>query len=203
MEFLFFFFSTFLIASSSGVILSHNPVHGVLFLILSFFNAASLFLIADAEFLALLLVIVYVGAVAVLFLFIVMMLDINFKQLGGTISRYTPIISLIAAIFLLELTVVSYFASKYYPIAFQNSSLPIENFSGTNIQKLGKNLYTYYFSDFQTAGLVLLVAMIGAIVLTLRSRSGVKHQKISEQVSRTSRESLKIHKVPFRKGVEI
>lgn len=193
--FLFYLFATILIASSSGVILSRNPMHAVLFLILAFFNASGLFILAEAEFLAFLLVIVYVGAVAVLFLFIVMMLDINFRELRQGITRYAPFALIVAVIFAVELFLVAQQWSQLRPIT------PVIKLKGTNTHQLGQLLYTHYFFIFQLAGLVLLVAMIGAIVLTLRKRSDVHRQKHSHQVARTSDNTLKICKVPFRKGI--
>src|SRR5215217_1219941 len=164
----FYFFSFILIASAIMVIAARNPVHSVLFLILAFFNAAGLFVLLGAEFLAMILVVVYVGAVAVLFLFVVMMLDIDFAEMRQGMLQYAPIGTLIGVILFLELLLVagSVFVS---PEVASGSSLPIDT-AMDNTRQLGLVLYTRYFFLFQGAGAILLVAMIGAIVLTLRHR---------------------------------
>jgi NADH-quinone oxidoreductase subunit J len=156
-------------------------VHSVLFLILAFFNAAALFVLLGAEFLAMILVVVYVGAVAVLFLFVVMMLDIDFAEMKKGMGRYLPIGGLVGAILAVELTFVSV---KFLGVRAQ-SAVPHANPVGiTNTEALGRILYTDYVYYFQTAGLILLVAMIGAIVLTLRRREGVRRQNIGAQNAR-------------------
>jgi NADH-quinone oxidoreductase subunit J len=177
----FYVFSAVTIASAIMVIGSRNPVHSVLFLILAFVNSAGLFVLLGAEFLAMILVIVYVGAVAVLFLFVVMMLDVDFVELRQGFLTYLPVGGLIGVVLLAELLIVLggwYFA----PDATSAAAAPIPH--ATNTAALGAILYTRYILLFQTAGLVLLVAMIGAIVLTLRHKVGVKRQSIAAQVAR-------------------
>jgi NADH-quinone oxidoreductase subunit J len=196
-------FSVVLIASALAVILARNPVHSVLFLILSFVCAAGLFLLMGAEFLAMILIVVYVGAVAVLFLFVVMMLDVDFAELRQGFQEYLPVGGLIGAVFLIELLlVVGSWAIDpglvQAPLAVQPGGEQI-----TNTQALGLVLYTNYFFFFQIAGLVLLVAMIGAIVLTLRDRPGVKRQDISLQNARTQAMAVELRSVPTRQGVEV
>lgn len=179
----FYFFSAILIASSIMVIGSKNPVHSVLFLILAFFNAAGLFVLLGAEFLAMILVVVYVGAVAVLFLFVVMMLDIDFSELKKGALQYLPFGLLIGLILIAELvTAGSVWVLKPTTVVAKAAATPA---SVTNTEALGRILYTDYVYYFQIAGLVLLVAMIGAIVLTLRSRPGVRRQSIPAQNART------------------
>jgi NADH-quinone oxidoreductase subunit J len=179
----FYFFAFILIASAVAVIASKNPVHSVLFLILAFFNAAGLFVLLGAEFLAMILVVVYVGAVAVLFLFVVMMLDIDFADLKRGSLQYLPFGLLIGLILVAELVMAgSVWVLKPIAIAAKASATPA---GVTNTEALGRILYTDYVYYFQIAGLVLLVAMIGAIVLTLRSRPGVRRQSITAQNART------------------
>jgi NADH-quinone oxidoreductase subunit J len=197
----FYVFSAVLIASAVMVIASRNPVHSVLFLILAFFNAAALFLLLGAEFLALILVIVYVGAVAVLFLFVVMMLDINFVELRHGFLQYLPIGALVGIMLLVELVLV-FGAWVVSPNVAASISAPLPPVAGmTNTQALGALLYTRYIFAFQAAGLVLLVAMIGAIVLTHRARVGVRRQSISEQVARRREDTLEVVKVRPRQGI--
>jgi NADH-quinone oxidoreductase subunit J len=180
----FYFFSAILIASAIMVIAGRNPVHSVLFLILAFFNAAGLFVLMGAEFLGMILIVVYVGAVAVLFLFVVMMLDIDFADLKRGTLQYLPFGVLIGLILVAELVMVgSVWALKPAMQAALDNATPADI---TNTEALGRILYTDYVYYFQIAGLVLLVAMIGAIVLTLRSRPGVRRQVISEQNARTA-----------------
>ena len=180
----FYFFSAILIASAVMVIAGRNPVHSVLFLILAFFNAAGLFVLMGAEFLGMILIVVYVGAVAVLFLFVVMMLDIDFADLKRGTLQYLPFGVLIGLILVAELVMVgSVWALKPATQAALANATPA---GITNTEALGRILYTDYVYYFQIAGLVLLVAMIGAIVLTLRSRPGVRRQVISEQNARTA-----------------
>ncbi|MCC7282455.1 MAG: NADH-quinone oxidoreductase subunit J [Acetobacteraceae bacterium] len=186
----FYLFAAILLVSAGMVVTARNPVHSVLFLVLAFFNAAVLFLLAGAEFLAMILVIVYVGAVAVLFLFVVMMLDINFAQLREGFQRYLPIGATVAAVLLIELAIVL----GGWTLAPQSAGLraaPMDP-AVTNTVQLGKILYTDYILLFQAAGLVLLVAMIGAIVLTLRDRSFSRHQSISAQVNRQPEDTLEL-----------
>jgi NADH-quinone oxidoreductase subunit J len=180
----FYFFSAILIASAIMVIASRNPVHSVLFLILSFFNAAGLFVLLGAEFLGMILVVVYVGAVAVLFLFVVMMLDIDFADLKKGALQYLPFGGLIGLVLVVELIMAgSVWVLKPAALAAKAHATPA---GLTNTEALGRILYTDYIYYFQIAGLVLLVAMIGAIVLTLRSRPGVRRQNISVQNARTA-----------------
>jgi NADH-quinone oxidoreductase subunit J len=185
----FYLFAAILIASAVMVVTSRNPVHSVLFLILGFFNAAALFLIAGAEFLAMILVIVYVGAVAVLFLFVVMMLDIDFARLREGFQRYAPVGGVIGGILFLELLLV-FGGWTFADLADDLRLSPNPGASVTNAQAIGRILYTDYAYLFQAAGLILLVAMIGAIVLTHRERPGTRRQNIAAQVSRAGSISL-------------
>jgi NADH-quinone oxidoreductase subunit J len=185
----FYLFAAVLIASAVMVVSSRNPVHSVLFLILAFFNAAALFLIAGAEFLAMILVIVYVGAVAVLFLFVVMMLDIDFAQLREGFQRYAPIGAVIGAILFLELVLV--LGSWQFADDAAGLRLTPAPEGVTNTHALGQVLYTDYIYLFQASGLILLVAMIGAIVLTLRERPGTRRQAIARQIARSGSVNLR------------
>ncbi|KRE12797.1 NADH:ubiquinone oxidoreductase subunit J [Bosea sp. Root483D1] len=195
----FYLFSGVTIASALMVISARNPVHSVLFLILAFVNAAGLFLLLGAEFLAMLLVVVYVGAVAVLFLFVVMMLDVDFAELRQGFLQYLPIGGLIGLIFAVELLLVV----GAWVIDPQIARAPVAAIPAgvTNTAALGQVLYTKYIYYFQAAGLVLLVAMIGAIVLTLRDRKGIKRQDIPTQNARTKEAAMDVKKVPSRAGV--
>ena len=199
----FYLFSGVAIASALMVIASRNPVHSVLFLILAFVNAAGLFILMGAEFLAMILVVVYVGAVAVLFLFVVMMLDVDFAELRQGFLQYLPVGTLIGVIFLTELVAVVGAWTIDPAIVRTASAAAIPPAAEvTNTVALGRVLYTQYFVYFQLAGMILLVAMIGAIVLTLRdSRPGLKRQVISDQVDRTQATAVEVKKVPFRQGV--
>jgi NADH-quinone oxidoreductase subunit J len=189
-DILFYLFATVLVASAATVVSARNPVHSVLFLILAFFNAAALFLIAGAEFLAMILVIVYVGAVAVLFLFVVMMLDVNFAELRGGFQRYLGVGALVGGVLFVELlTVIG--GWKFAPQAGQLRFAPIDT-KISNTEALGRILYTDYVFLFQAAGLVLLVAMIGAIVLTLRDRKTSRHQNIRQQTERKVADTLEM-----------
>ncbi|MBO1073539.1 NADH-quinone oxidoreductase subunit J [Roseomonas marmotae] len=195
----FYVFAAILIASAVMVVTSRNPVHSVLYLILAFMNAAALFLIAGAEFLAMILAIVYVGAVAVLFLFVVMMLDIDFAQLRSGFQRYLPFGAIIGGILLLELL----FVYGSWQFADDAGALRLNAMSGdagTNTQAIGRILYTDYIFLFQASGLILLVAMIGAIVLTLREKApNSRRQNIAVQVARA--ESVPLQNVAARKGL--
>ncbi len=197
----FYMFAAVLMASAVMVIAARNPVHSVLFLILAFFNSAGLFVLIGAEFLAMILVIVYVGAVAVLFLFVVMMLDINFSELREGFLNYLPVGALIGLILVVELlTVLGGWAfSPEATMAVAVPAPPVDQV--TNTEALGRVIYTDYFYLFQAAGLVLLVAMIGAIVLTLRQREGVKKQRIGRQVARRREDSIEVRDVPTGSGV--
>ena len=197
----FYAFSAVTIAAAVMVISARNPVHSVLFLILTFFNAAGLFVLMGAEFIAMILVIVYVGAVAVLFLFVVMMLDINFVELRQGFLQYLPIGGLVGLVLMAELVLVlgSWVIA---PDTASRASAPVPAATEvTNTHAIGQVLYTDYIYLFQAAGLILLVAMIGAIVLTLRSRDGVKRQNISSQISRTREESVEIRHIEPGSGV--
>jgi len=198
---MFYLFAAVAIASGVMVVSARNPVHSVLFLILAFFNAAGLFVLMGAEFLAMILVIVYVGAVAVLFLFVVMMLDIDFAQLRTGAMRYLPIGLLVGIILFAELVLV--FGS--WAIAPGVATLaPAPMPSGaavTNTRALGDLLYTRYIFAFQTAGMILLVAMVGAIILTLRQRADTRRQSIAEQIGRSRTETVEVVKAPIGQGV--
>jgi NADH-quinone oxidoreductase subunit J len=200
--FLFFYlFAGICVASALMVIAARNPVHSVLFLILAFVNAAGLFVLMGAEFLAMILIVVYVGAVAVLFLFVVMMLDVDFAELRQGFLNYLPIGALIGVIFLIELVLVLG-AWAMGPGAAQAIVSPIPPPSSvTNTAALGLVLYTRFVYFFQAAGLVLLVAMIGAIVLTLRHKPNVKRQVIADQVARTKATAIEIRQVRPGQGI--
>ena len=195
----FYLFAFVAVASGVMVVTSRNPVHSVLFLILAFFNAAGLFVLMGAEFLAMILVVVYVGAVAVLFLFVVMMLDINFVELRQGFARYLPIGGLIGLVLLAELILVVGVWS-FAPEVTVTAASPIPT-EVTNTEALGQVIYTHYVLAFQTAGIVLLVAMIGAIVLTLRQRPGVKRQSIDKQNLRRPEDVVEVVKVTRGGGV--
>ena len=201
---MFYIFAGVAIASGVMVVSARNPVHSVLFLILAFFNAAGLFLLMGAEFLAMILVIVYVGAVAVLFLFVVMMLDIDFAQLRQGFMRYLPAGAFVGFLLLAELLLI--FSNwTLGPAMPAGAGAPFSLKGGvglTNTRALGDILYTHYLLAFQAAGLILLVAMIGAIVLTLRHRPDVRRQRIARQLARTRAESVAIVKVPLGGGTE-
>ncbi|MCZ8270997.1 NADH-quinone oxidoreductase subunit J [Rhabdaerophilum sp.] len=197
----FYLFSCVLIASAVMVVSSRNPVHAVLFLILAFFNAAGLFLLMGAEFLAMILVVVYVGAVAVLFLFVVMMLDVDFVELRQGFLQYLPLGALISAIFFIEIALVVgtwQLAPDALAMRKAATAMPVD---AMNARALGRVLYTEYVYFFQAAGLILLVAMIGAIVLTLREREGVRRQSIPQQNARTKAGSMVVVDVPVGQGV--
>jgi len=197
----FYVFAAVVIFSGGAVVLSRNPVYSVLWLILAFFNAAALFLLIGAEFLAMILVIVYVGAVAVLFLFVVMMLDINLAKIREGFLKYFPIGALIGIVLLLEIVfALGVFGGASPTIAALNKA-GVQVGAVENTRAIGRVLYTQYFYLFQAAGAVLLVAMIGAIVLTLRRRPGVRRQRISEQLYRPKDQAVTLVKVPTRGGV--
>jgi NADH-quinone oxidoreductase subunit J len=195
----FYLFSAVIIASAIMVVGSRNPVHSVFFLILAFFNAAGLFVIVGAEFLAMILVVVYVGAVAVLFLFVVMMLDVDFVELRQGFLTYLPIGALVGVVLLAELLIVLA-GWTFSPSAAHAIVVPIPGAGEmSNTAALGQILYTRYVFFFQSAGIVLLVAMIGAIVLTLRHKPGIKRQNIAEQNARSP--VIEIRKVASGKGL--
>jgi len=196
----FYLFAAITVAAGFMVISARNPVHSVLFLILAFFNAAALFVLMGAEFLALILVIVYVGAVAVLFLFVVMMLDVDFLELREGFLQYLPVGALVGIILLIELLLVlgSWIIS---PEAAGVAASPTPAITAVdNTRALGQIVYTQYVYLFQAAGLILLVAMIGAIVLTLRHKPNVKRQVIAHQVARTRETGVELKKVEPGQG---
>lgn len=197
---IFYLFAGLAVLSGVMVVSARNPVHSVLWLILCFFNTAGLFLLLGAEFLAMVLVIVYVGAVAVLFLFVVMMLDVNLAELRAGFLQYLPLGGLVGAVLLGELVAVA-FAWSPAPAAAALTRAPTPDLAQvSNTQALGRLLYTDYVYLFQAAGLVLLVAMIGAILLTHRRRDGVRRQRIVEQVAQGPG-SVELRKVPTGRGV--
>lgn len=195
----FYVLAAIVVVSAFGVISARNPVHSVLFLILTFFTSAGLFVLLGAELLAMLLVVVYVGAVAVLFLFVVMMLDVDFAELKQGFLSYAPAGAIVAAILLLELGLVAGAALSVggAPIA-PSPAAPGEV---TNTEAIGRVLYTDYLLVFQMAGLVLFVAMVGAIVLTLRHRPGVKKQNIADQVGRRRSDGVELKDVRPGQGL--
>jgi len=195
----FYLFAGVCIASAFMVIAAKNPVHSVLFLILAFVNAAGLFLLLGAEFLAMILIVVYVGAVAVLFLFVVMMLDVDFAELREGFLQYVPIGALVGMVFLAEILLVVG-AWTIGPGMPRLITAPIPE-GVSNTEALGLVLYTRYLYFFQAAGMVLLVAMIGAIVLTLRHKPNVKRQSVSAQIARNPATSIEIRQVRPGQGL--
>jgi NADH-quinone oxidoreductase subunit J len=188
----FYLMALVTIAAGFGVISARNPVHSVLWLILAFFSAAGLFVLMGAEFLAMLLVVVYVGAVAVLFLFVVMMLDVDFAQLRQGFARYMPLGLVVAGVLAAEMVVVSATVASRGAAAGYDTPDASGMVDVTNAEAIGRVLYTNYVYFFQAAGLVLLVAMIGAIVLTLRHKPGVRRQVIMNQVLRTPKTGMRV-----------
>jgi len=189
---LFYFFATVLFAAAVGVIFSRNPVHAVMLLVLAFFQSAVLWLLAEAEFLAIVLVLVYVGAVMVLFLFVVMMLDINVERVRGGLTRYAPFGLLIAALMVVELVQVIWVRG--------NTGVGLGGFQATpdgysNTEALGAVLYTEHVYAFEIAAVILLLAIVAAITLTMRKRPGLKLQNISEQVAVKAKDRLRIVKM--------
>ena len=198
----FYLFAAIVILSGALTITSRNPVHSVLWLIMAFFNAAGLMLLCGAEFIAMLLVIVYVGAVAVLFLFVVMMLDIDFTEMRAGFVRYAAIGLAFAAALAAEILIaIEAWGAGGLNLAQRVAPMPTDGTS--NIEAIGHLLYSHYLYVFEGAGLVLLVAMIGAIVLTHRVRGGVKGQKISNQVSRRPQDATRNTQPPVGQGVEL
>ncbi|MGA9322831.1 MAG: NADH-quinone oxidoreductase subunit J [Xanthobacteraceae bacterium] len=195
----FYLFAVVCIASAIMVIAARNPVHSVLFLILAFVNAAGLFVLVGAEFLAMILIVVYVGAVAVLFLFVVMMLDVDFTELRHGFLNYLPVGGLVGVILLIELffVIVTWVIAPDVPKVI---AAPIAS-DVSNTQALGLVLYTRYVYFFEAAGMILLVAMIGAIVMTLQHKAGVKRQSIAEQVARRRSTAIEIVKVKSGQGL--
>lgn len=197
--FAFYLFASVTVLSGLMVISAKNPVHCVLYLILSFFSAAGLFVLMGAEFLAMILVIVYVGAVAVLFLFVVMMLDIDFAELRAGYAQYLPFGLVLGAVLALQLALIG-FNWQTGSGADELGATPTPS-DATNTEAIGQVLYTDYFFAFHAAALVLLVAMIGAVVLTLRDREGVKRQNISAQNARSARDAIEVVSVETGEGI--
>lgn len=197
----FYLFATTCVAAGFMVISARNPVHAVLFLILAFINATGLFILLGAEFLALILVVVYVGAVAVLFLFVIMMLDVDFAEMRAGFLAYLPIGALIGIILLVELIFVfgSWIITPEIAAHITTPAPPMNEVP--NIEALGLILYTKYIYFFEAAGVILLIAMIGAIVLTLHHKEGVKRQSIATQVGRTRDEAIEIRQVKPGQGL--
>ena len=191
----FFLFATFLITTCIFVIFSKNPVNSVLFLVLAFLNSTFLFILIGAEFVGIILAIVYIGAVAILFLFVVMMLDIQRTTLMSNIKRYVPVALLFAGIILTEIIYLTIYKSS-------KSNPNIITRSKNNTEQIGDVLYTKYFIDFQLSGIVLLLAMIGAIVLTHIYRPTIRRQNIDKQNSTTATDRVKLVKVNSRQGIE-
>ncbi len=196
----FYLFATLAIGSAIMVIFARNPVHSVLFLILTFVNASGLFVLLGAEFLAMILLVVYVGAVAVLFLFVVMMLDIDVAKMREGFLNYMPIGMAVGALLLAEMVLV-YGSWTIAPEAMKLIVSPIPTGDVTNTEALGLLIYTKYIYFFQAAGMVLLVAMIGAIVLTLRHKPNVKRQNIADQVARNPKTAIEIKDVKPGQGL--
>ena len=197
----FYLFAIIVVASAVMVILARNPVHSVLWLILAFINAAGLMVLLGAEFVAMLLIIVYVGAVAVLFLFVVMMLDIDFSELRAGFVSYFPVGGTIALILLVELVLgVGAWKAGALSLSQRTAQVPTDK---PNIQAIGELLYTRYIFLFEAAGLILLVAMIGAIVLTHRARGGVRSQNIDKQNRRRPQDAVRNVDQPVGQGVEL
>lgn len=196
----FYLLATVAVVSGLLVVTARNPVHSVLWLILSFFSAAGLFVLLGAEFLAMLLVVVYVGAVAVLFLFVVMMLDVDFVRLREGYARYLPLAGIVAGVLLAEMIMVS--ITVVQGGAAKAAIGPVvATADATNIEAIGRVLYTDYVYFFQAAGIVLLIAMIGAIVLTLRHRPGVRRQDLAVQANRERAKAVEVKSVATSQGV--
>ena len=197
----FYIFAFIAVGSALMVVFARNPVHSVLFLILTFVASAGLFLLAGAEFLALILIVVYVGAVAILFLFVVMMLDLDVGRLKQGALEYAPFGAIIGIVLLAEL-VIAATGGFSDPALATNTAMPMASLqAASNIEALGSVLYTRYILFFQLAGLILFVAMIGAIVLTLRHKEGVKRQSIPQQVARTPETAIEVRKVESGRGI--
>ena len=196
----FYLFTGICVASAVMVIVSRNPVHSVLFLILAFVNASGLFMLLGAEFFAMILIVVYVGAVAVLFLFVIMMLDVDFAELREGFLEYLPIGLVIGAVFLAELLLVG--GGWVINPSVSKSVTAAIPANVSNTEALGLVLYTQYIHYFQLAGMVLLVAMIGAIVLTLRHKANVKRQDINVQNARTPELAMSVRKVASGQGLQ-
>jgi NADH-quinone oxidoreductase subunit J len=197
----FYLMAAATVVSALAVVSARNPVHSVLFLIASFFSAAGLFVLLGAEFLAMLLIVVYVGAVAVLFLFVVMMLDVDFARLRQGFAQYAPIGGLIAGGLALEMVFVSYTVATKGAARLSEAPQANGGSGVSNAEAIGRLLYTNYVYFFQAAGLVLLVAMIGAIVLTLRHKPGVRRQVIADQVLRTPAKGMRLVTIKPGEGI--
>ena len=197
----FYLLAAVTVGAGFGVVSSRNPVHSVLFLILSFFSAAGLFVTMGAEFLAMLLVVVYVGAVAVLFLFVVMMLDVDFAALRQGFARYLPLGGLVAGVLVIEMIVISLSVATGGAAA-ETTGPMVATADASNIETIGRVLYTDYVYFFQAAGIVLLIAMIGAIVLTLRHKPGVRRQVIVDQVARTPKTGMRVVQIKPGQGID-
>ena len=196
----FYLLAAVAVVSALLVVTSKNPVHSVLFLILTFFTAAGLFVLLGAEFLAMLLVVVYVGAVAVLFLFVVMMLDVDFLRLREGFARYMPLAVIVAGVLLAEMIMIS--LATVVGGAAADATVPVAaTADASNIETIGRVLYTDYVYFFQAAGIVLLIAMIGAIVLTLRHKPHVKRQNVADQVARDAKKAMEVKSVATGAGV--
>ncbi len=198
----FYLLATGTIAAALGVVSARNPVHSVLFLITAFFSAAGLFVMMGAEFLAMLLIVVYVGAVAVLFLFVVMMLDVDFAALRQGFAKYLPLGGLVGLVLTVEIIVVSLKVASDGAASRVTGGPRASQVDVSNAESIGRVLYTDYVYFFQAAGLVLLVAMIGAIVLTLKHRTGVKRQVIADQVARTPATGMRNVTIKPGEGIE-
>ncbi|MEO1910590.1 MAG: NADH-quinone oxidoreductase subunit J [Paracoccus sp. (in: a-proteobacteria)] len=199
MTFAFYLFAISVCTAGFMVVLSRNPVHSVLWLILSFLSAAGLFILLGAEFVAMLLIIVYVGAVAVLFLFVVMMLDVDFAQLKGELARYLPLAGLIALVLLAQLAIAfGAWESSDQSVALR--AVPIEG-APTNTNLIGTVMYDRYILPFQISGLILLVAMIGAITLTMRHRRDIKRQNVIRQMHRDPAKAMQLRDVKPGQGL--
>jgi NADH-quinone oxidoreductase subunit J len=193
-EILFYFFSLVLVGAAVGVITARNPVHCALFLVLAFFNSAVIWLLMEAEFLAIVLMLVYVGAVMVLFLFVVMMLDVNIAALREGFTRYAPLGILVAVLVVVEIGSVVWFKSLGGAAPEAAASVAVEGYSNT--RALGELLYTKYLYPFELAAVLLLVAIVAAIALTMRHRTGLKAQDIAGQVSVRAKDRVRVVKMP-------
>jgi NADH-quinone oxidoreductase subunit J len=198
----FYLLAVMTVGAGFAVVSARNPVHSVLFLILAFFSAAGLFVLMGAEFLAMLLVVVYVGAVAVLFLFVVMMLDVDFAELRQGFARYMPLGGLVAGALAIEMVVVATTVASKGAARLNSEPAASGAASVTNAEAIGRVLYTDYLYFFQAAGLVLLVAMIGAIVLTLRHKPGVKRQVVADQVLRSPKTGMRVVSLTPGQGID-
>jgi NADH-quinone oxidoreductase subunit J len=198
----FYLMAAVTVAAGFAVVAARNPVHSVLFLITTFFSAAGLFVLLGAEFLAMLLVVVYVGAVAVLFLFVVMMLDVDFAKLRAGFAEYLPIAGVVGSVLAIEMVVVALAVARR-GAASANETPNASAGAANNIEAIGQVLYTDYVYFFQAAGLVLLVAMIGAIVLTLRHKPKVRRQNIGKQVARTPEKGMEVVDIKPGSGVKL